>query len=61
MTAPNPQRQRNLPIYAWPKDKQRLEDMRLGMEASQGRTVPMAEVIRALLAEHDAAIEVQTP
>jgi hypothetical protein len=53
--------ERNLPIYAWPSDKQRLEEMRAGMAVTLARPVPMAEVIRALLAEHDAALEVQTP
>lgn len=38
--------------------KQRLEDMRKGMEEAKGRTVVYAEVVEALLAEHDKAIEV---
>jgi len=54
-------RQRWLPIYVWPEEKERLESMREGMEASRGgRRVIMAEVVRALLAEHDKAMEVET-
>ena len=53
--------ERNLPIYAWPTDKRRLEEMRSAMQVAEGRPVVMAEVIRTLLAEHDAALEVQTP
>lgn len=58
---PSEERTRNLPIYAWPTDKQRLEEIRREMHQRLARPVPMAEVIRTLLAEHDAAIEVQTP
>jgi hypothetical protein len=51
---------RNLPIYAWPKEKERLEEMRKGMQAALDRKVIMAEVIRALLAEHDKAMEAES-
>jgi hypothetical protein len=53
--------ERNLPIYAWPADKRRLEEIRASMQKKLAKPVVMAEVIRMLLAEHDAAIEVQTP
>jgi hypothetical protein len=53
--------ERNLPIYAWPADKQRLEEIRASMQKKLAKPVVMAEVIRTLLAEHDAALEVQTP
>ncbi len=52
--------ERNLPLYAWPKEKARLEEMRLGMEAALNRRVVMAEVIAALLAEHDKAMETES-
>ena len=51
---------RNLPLYAYPSDKKRLEDMRRGMEVAQERRIVMADVIRALLAEHDRALEGET-
>lgn len=53
--------ERNLPIYAWPSDKRRLEEIRASMQEKLAKPVVMAEVIRTLLAEHDAALEVQTP
>lgn len=53
-------RERNLPIYAWPTEKKRLEAMRQGMEVALDRRVVMAEVIQMLLAEHDKAMEVET-
>jgi len=52
--------ERNQPLYAWPREKARLEEIRLGMEAALNRRVIMAEVIQALLAEHDKAMEVES-
>lgn len=52
---------RVMPVYVWQGDKARLEEMRAGMRVALDRPVVMAEVIRALLAEHDAALEVQAP
>ncbi len=46
-----------LPVYVSPDSKRRLEAMRDGMESALGRRVVMAEVVEALIAEHDKAIE----
>ncbi len=51
---------RNLPLYAWPADRRRLEEMRVAAEKRLERRVIMAEVIRGLLDEHDKALETET-